>query len=97
MQTRVPFPALAIAFLLAVGGCASPRWQITESQYTYSGGEDEDMKYNSTMTLLLDTRTGRSWMLYPMTADPARIEDEDDHGFSWVPIPAADKPGFGKQ
>ena len=73
-----------LTLVLGLLGCCSSRWQIVEADYTYSDG---DTGYDSTQTFLLNTRTGESWMLYPITTNPERMDDEDDHGFSWVPIP----------
>ena len=74
--------------LILTAGCAAQRWQIVDSHYTAAGFEQEtNSNFSTSIPILLDTRTGKSWMLYPITGDPKRTEDEDDHGYSWVSVP----------
>ena len=71
-------PIAAAALCLA--GCAPQRWQIQQSVYSYELREKPDGDYTSRNTLLLDARTGRTWVMVPT--------DEDEVAtYQWVEMP----------
>jgi len=53
------------------------RWQIHRAEYAYS---DDDVSRNGTNTILLDTETGDTWLMWPV--------DED---YAWVKMPKIGK------
>ena len=65
---------LSILFLC---GCSSPRWQIRGAEYSYRSKEKPDDEYFTKNTILIDTRTGKTWML-----SPSGENDADD--YYWV-------------
>jgi hypothetical protein len=66
------------AFLtLLLSGCAAPRWQICRAEYSYRSNDDAEEEYVSGNTILLDTKTGMTWLMTPS-------DDEDAADFGWV-------------
>jgi len=73
---------LSILFLC---GCSSPRWQIRGAEYSYRSKEKPDDEYFTKNTILIDTRTGKTWML-----SPSGENDADD--YYWVEMRHKPKP-----
>jgi hypothetical protein len=70
---------MAAAFLVLLpAGCSTPRWQIHQVDYSYEISESPEDDYATRNTILLDTRTGRTWMMIPGDEDDA-VENE----FKW--------------
>ena len=63
---------------LVVCGCASPRWQIVDPEQSYRVKENPDDDYFTRNTFLIDTKTGRTWILSPSA------EEEDEAGYDWI-------------
>ena len=66
------------AFLtLLLSGCAAPRWQICRAEYSYHSNDDAEEEYVSGNTILLDTKTGITWLMTPS-------DEEGAADFCWV-------------
>lgn len=70
-------PAVALVCSL-LAGCASARWQVHQSEYSYQAAP-EDGHYHTQNSILVDTKTGRSWILSPSAED-------DPAGYEWIPL-----------
>jgi len=65
---------------LCLAGCAPQRWQIHQSVYSYELREKSDGDYTSRNTILLDARTGRTWVMIPTGEDEVAT-------YQWVEMP----------
>ena len=72
MKFMTAILVLGLAGLLA--GCMGPRWQIKPGQYAW-GEQSDHIVSNS---LLLDARTGKTWILA-----------NDSTNYFWQPVPLA--------
>lgn len=79
----------ATALALMTVGCVESQWRIVQSERSY---RDEDSRHRAVNTILINPADGSTWMLYPITGNAVRNDDEDDHGYSWVPIPTETWP-----
>jgi hypothetical protein len=73
---RVLIPALFAALLV---GCSAPRWQIHTTSYTYHSSETPKDEFSSSDTILIDTQTGRTWIM-----SPAATNDTAD--WYWIEV-----------
>ena len=75
----------AIVAVILIGatlcGCTGQRWAISDANYSYESVDNDDTNYEVQMTVLLDTKTGDTWMLW--------ANDEAECGFAWMPMASA--------
>jgi hypothetical protein len=63
---------------------ASGRWQIYRATMATDVGKDEQGSRSAINTILLDSATGESWLLWP-------VEKDGDRHYAWIPIPRQKK------
>jgi len=67
MKVQRPGTILAVfAVCVLTSGCATNRWSLHNSAYSYNDKGEEI--YSDSNTLLLDRKTGETWMLLPSTS-----------------------------
>ena len=62
---------------LILCGCAAPRWQVYQSEYSYEAEGEKESKYFTRNTILVDGETGKTWILSPS-------DEEDEEDYYWV-------------
>lgn len=58
-----------VAAVVCLTGCSSPRWHVFRADYSYGTPKESEGDYSTQNTLLLDTRTGKTWILEPSEGD----------------------------
>jgi hypothetical protein len=56
--------SISAALPLLLSGCTSSRWQVRQAEYSYRSKDDPN-EYSTRNTLLLDSRTGKTWIMLP--------------------------------
>ena len=65
---------------LILSGCASPRWQVKPSEYSFRRRDRKADDFLARNTILIDTQTGKTWMMTP--SETRGVSD-----YCWVELP----------
>jgi len=65
---------------LLLSGCVSPRWQVSQAEYSFSNRGHKADDFLAKNTVLVDTQTGKTWLMIPSDIKGAP-------GYSWVEMP----------
>ena len=74
-RTRVLCIAAITGFVLC--GCVTPRWQVYQSEYSYDAEGEKESKYFTRNTILVDSKTGKTWILSPS-------DEGDEADYYWI-------------
>jgi hypothetical protein len=79
MKTRYIIPLLLVSVFLTA--CTTNRWQLHQSTSSYEGPRARATRVDN--TLLLDSSTGRTWLLWGAPGT--------DYHYEWIKLPRSSK------